>query len=142
MTSITNEETKKFNASVIEKFRANEGKVGGAFENASLLLLNTTGAKSGKMRTNPLVYLEDGDALIVSASYAGADVNPPWFHNLVANPEVTVEVGNQVYSAIAKIVSEPRRSQFYAEMVNRNSVFADYQESTDRIIPMVELTHA
>ncbi len=82
----------EFNQKIIDEFRANDGIVGGPFEGASLLLLGTTGAKSGQRRTNPLAYMDEGDRLIVIASFAGAPSNPPWYHNLRANPEVTVSM--------------------------------------------------
>ena len=99
------------NKTIIEEFRANGGKVGGQFQGASLLLLTTTGAKSGLVRTNPLAYLADKDRYVIIASYAGSPTNPPWYHNLKANPKVTVEVGTQRFDARAEVVTEPARSQ-------------------------------
>src|SRR5687768_5923216 len=88
-----------FNAKIIEEFRANEGKVGGMFEGANMVLITTTGAKSGNKRTNPLVYLPDGERIVIIASNGGADNHPAWFYNVKANPEITVEVGTDKYDA-------------------------------------------
>src|ERR1041384_1176540 len=92
-----------FNTAIIEEFRANGGKVGGPFEGAPMLLLHTTGAKSGQARTNPVVYLADGDDLVVFASKAGAPTNPDWFHNLRANPDARVEVGTEAFDVRARV---------------------------------------
>ena len=128
-----------FNDQIIAEFRANEGKVGGPFEGASMVLLTTTGAKSGQQRTTPLVYTRDGDRLIIIASAAGADKHPAWFHNLVANPQVTLEVGTEQYPARATVPDEPERSRLYAQMAAINPGFNAYQEKTSRIIPVVLL---
>ena len=128
-----------FNDKIIEEFRANNGVVGGPFEGAPLLLLGTTGAKSGQPRINPLAYLDDGDALVIFASFAGADKHPPWYHNLVANTEVTVEVGTEKYQATAQIVGEPDRSALYERMVEAMPTFGEYREKTERVIPVVAL---
>jgi len=128
------------NQKIIEEFRANEGKVGGQFKGAPLLLLTTTGAKSGLTRTNPLAYLSDGDRYVIIASFAGAPKNPPWFHNLLANSNVTVEVGTQRFAARAQVVKEPERSDLYRRMVSVMPVFAEYERKTTRVIPVVALT--
>jgi deazaflavin-dependent oxidoreductase (nitroreductase family) len=94
-----------WNRQTIEAFRANEGKVGGMWEGRPLLLLTTTGAKSGQRRTNPMMYLRDGDRLLVFASKGGAPSSPDWYHNLVVHPEVTVEVDNETYKATATVIS-------------------------------------
>ena len=101
-------EIREFNKSIIEEFRANDGKVGGEFSGAPLLLLTTTGAKTGKTGVNPLAYLEDGDRYVIIASYAGADHNPPWYHNLLAHPDVTVEVGTERIDVHARTSSRSR----------------------------------
>jgi deazaflavin-dependent oxidoreductase (nitroreductase family) len=98
---------------VIEEFQANEGKVGGMFADMDLLLLHTTGAKSGLPRINPVVYLADGDQYVVIASKAGAPTNPDWYYNVVANPEVSVEVGNEQFDAVATVAEESERGQLY-----------------------------
>lgn len=133
-------ELQDFNNKVIEEFRANGGAVGGQFEGAPLLLLTTTGARTGATRVNPLAYLTDGDRYIIIASFAGSATNPPWYHNLKANPEVTVEVGTETFAARAEDVGEPQRSELYARMVEIMPVFAEYQRKTDRVIPVVALT--
>lgn len=131
---------KEFNQSIIDEFRSNDGVVGGPFEGASLLLLRTIGAKSCLPRTNPLAYLREDDQLIVIASYAGAPSNPPWYYNLLANPEVRVEVGIEKFTALASVVDEPDRSALYAKMASVMPDFSKYQAKTSRIIPVVALT--
>ncbi len=131
---------KEFNRKLIEEFRANEGKVTGQFANTPLLLLTTIGARSGEERVNPLAYLEDGDRLVIIASYAGADKSPPWYHNLVANPEVGVEVGSKKFEARADVVAEPERTELYTRMESQMSAFTDYREKTTRVIPVIALS--
>ena len=133
-------ELQSFNDKIIAEFRANDGVVGGPFEGAPLLLLGTTGAKSGKPRINPLAYLDDGDRLVIFASFAGADQHPPWYHNLVANPEVTIEVGTETYQAAASVIEEPDRSALYERMVAAMPVFEEYRGKTSRVIPVIALT--
>ena len=129
-----------FNQNVIKEFRANNGKVGGYFAGANMLLLHTVGARSGQPRTNPLVYVADGDRLVVIASKGGSDSNPDWYHNLLANPDVTVEVGTEKFQARATIVTEePERSRLYAKMVEHRQGFAEYEQKTSRKIPAVVL---
>ncbi|MEV0350823.1 nitroreductase family deazaflavin-dependent oxidoreductase [Nonomuraea sp. NPDC050680] len=128
-----------FNEQIIAEFRANKGKVGGMFEGANLVLLTTTGAKSGKRTTSPVMYFEDGDRYIVIASYAGADRHPAWYHNLVANPEVTAEIGTETYELTAEVVGEEERDRLYAHVVTIAPGFAEYQEKTTRRIPVVAL---
>jgi deazaflavin-dependent oxidoreductase (nitroreductase family) len=129
-----------FNQSVISEFRANGGKVGGYFAGANMLLLHTTGAKSGQPRTNPLVYVTDGDRIVVIASKGGDDSNPDWYYNLLANPTVKVELGDKQFQAQATAVTEePERSRLYAKMVEHRSGFADYEQKTSRKIPAVVL---
>lgn len=130
---------KSFNQQAIEEFRANEGKVGGPFAGAPMVLLTTTGAKSGKERTTPLVYTSDGSRLIIIASAAGADTHPAWYHNLLANPNVTLEVGTERFPARASVPAEPERSRLYAQMASTMPGFNAYQEKTSRIIPVVTL---
>ena len=132
--------TQEFNKKIIAEFRANKGVVGAPFEGAPLLLLGTIGAKSGEARTNPLAYLADGDRMIIIASFAGADQHPPWYHNLKANPEVIVEVGEEKFSALAAEVDEPERSELYAKMEAAMSAFTEYRQKTDRVIPVIALT--
>jgi deazaflavin-dependent oxidoreductase (nitroreductase family) len=128
-----------WNAKVIEEFRANEGRVGGQFEGSPVLLLHTTGAKSGLERVNPMMYLEQSGRLFVFASKAGADSDPDWFRNLVANPTVRVELGSQTFEAKAVVVRGEERDRIYAVQSKRYPGFAQYQASTTRVIPVVEL---
>ena len=130
----------EWNKAIIKEFRANDGKVGGQFADMTLLLLHTTGAKSGLPRVNPLVYLEDGDRLVVFASKAGAPTNPDWYYNVVANPEVSVEVGTEWFRALATIAEEPERTKLFDKMVALNPGFGEYQRKTTRIIPAIILT--
>ena len=128
------------NARIVAEFRANGGKVGGRFENATLLLLHTTGAKSGKERVTPLVCLADGGRLLVFASKAGAPTHPDWYHNLVANPRVTVEVGEETYEATASTLGGEERDRIYAIQAGRSPIFAEYQQKAgERAIPVVAL---
>lgn len=131
-----------WNSRIIEEFRANQGRVGGSFEDAPLLLLHTTGAKSGRERVNPMMYLDLDDHRYVFASKAGADSDPDWYRNLTANPEVTVEVGTETYRARARTVTGPDRDRIYTEQATRYPGFAEYQEKTSRVIPVVELVPA
>jgi deazaflavin-dependent oxidoreductase (nitroreductase family) len=131
-----------WNRQIIEEFRANEGKVGGPFEGATLLLLTTTGAKSGQPRIAPLAYLPDGKRVFIFASKGGAPTNPDWYHNLVANPVATVEVGTEKFQASARILEEAERAEVYARQVKRMPGFGDYEQKTTRKIPVVELVRA
>jgi deazaflavin-dependent oxidoreductase (nitroreductase family) len=129
-----------FNQAIIDEFRANDGKVGGYFAGANILLLHTVGAKSGQARTNPTVYVTDGDRLVVIASKSGADSNPDWYYNLLANPNVTVELGTRQFQARATAVTEePERSRLYAKMVEHWPGFAEYEQKTSRKIPAIIL---
>lgn len=130
----------EFNKSIIDEFRANDGVVGGQFAGASLLLLSTTGAKSGVTRLNPLAYLAEGDRYIIIASFAGAPTNPPWYYNLLANPAVGVEVGSDRFDATAEVLAEPERTQLYAKMAEMMPAFAEYQSKTTRTIPVIALS--
>ncbi len=133
-------ETKDWNKAVIEEFRENDGKVGGMFENMTLLILHTTGAKSGLPRVNPVACMTDGERLVIIASKAGAPTNPAWYYNVVANPEVSVEVGTEQFSVHATVSSEPERSELYDKMAALYDGFAEYQRNTTRVIPVITLT--
>jgi deazaflavin-dependent oxidoreductase (nitroreductase family) len=135
-------EPEDWNAKVIAEFRANGGKVGGNFQGAPLLLLHTTGAKTGAERVHPMMYLPVGNELAVFASKAGAPSNPAWFTNLVADPDVTVEVGSETYAATARVTTGEERDRLYAQQASLYPGFAEYQEKTDRIIPVVVLHKA
>jgi deazaflavin-dependent oxidoreductase (nitroreductase family) len=128
-----------FNQRIIDEFRANGGKVGPPFEGAPMVVLHTTGAKSGAEREHPLVSFERDGRLFIIASKAGADSHPAWFHNLRANPEVTIEQGTETFSARATPVPEPERAELYAAFAAERPNFAEYQEKTSRVIPVVEL---
>lgn len=128
-----------WNREVIDEFRANEGRVGGNFEGAPIVLLHTTGARSGEERINPLMYLPDGDRIVVFASKGGAPGNPDWYFNLVANPAVTVEVGSETRPARARVVGPDERDTLYAEQAKRYPQFAEYEKLTTRKIPVVVL---
>ena len=127
-----------WNKGIIEEFRANEGKVGGPFEGAPLLLLHTTGAKSGEERINPLMYLADGDRYVVFASKGGHDYHPHWMLNIEANPAVELEVGTERFEAKAEVLRDgPERDTLYAEQVARFPQFGEYEEKAARTIPVV-----
>lgn len=129
-----------WNDKIIAEFRANEGKVGGPFEGANMVLITTTGAKSGQKRTAPLACLPDGDRILIFASKAGAPTNPDWYYNLVAHPQVTVEFGTETFEATATVITGAERDELYARQVKLMPGFAAYQEKTTRIIPVVALT--
>lgn len=129
-----------FNKQVIEEFRANAGEVGGFFTGKQLLLLHTTGAKSGLPRLNPLVTFADGDRYVIVASKGGAPTHPDWYYNLVTHPNVTVEVGSETFAAHATITSEPERSDLYAKAADRYDFFIEYEKKAGRIIPVITLT--
>ncbi len=131
-----------FNQGIIDEFRANGGKVGGMFEGRPMMLLTTTGAKSGRQYVSPLVYLPDGDRIVIFASKAGAPTNPDWYHNLVKHPRVTVEVGTETYDANAVVLTGDERDRLYAEQVKQMPQFGKYQEGTTRVIPVIALERA
>jgi deazaflavin-dependent oxidoreductase (nitroreductase family) len=129
-----------WNKGIIEEFRANAGKVGGYFEGKPMLLIHTIGAKSGKSHINPTIYTTDGDKLIVIASNGGAPKHPDWYHNLVANPLVTVEMGTEQFQARAEVLPEPDRTRLYKQMITVMDSFAEYEQKTTRVIPVIALT--
>lgn len=131
-----------WNAGVIEEFRANHGKVGGNFDGAPLLLLHSTGAKSGQERINPMMYLalDDPDTWAVFASKAGMDSNPDWYHNLVAHPDAEVEIGDDTIAVRARVADDAERAPIWEEQKRRYPGFADYEQKTTRTIPVVILT--
>jgi deazaflavin-dependent oxidoreductase (nitroreductase family) len=128
-----------FNQAIIEEFRSNHGVVGGGFAGATVVLLTTTGAKSGATRINPLVCLPKGDTLYVFASKGGAPTNPAWYYNLKANPAVQVEFGDDSFKATASEVTGKERDELYAEQVTRFASFGDYENQTTRTIPVIAL---
>jgi deazaflavin-dependent oxidoreductase (nitroreductase family) len=129
-----------FNTQIIQEFRANDGKVGGGFEGAPLLLLHTTGAKSGQPRVAPVAYLADGDRWLVFASKAGAPTNPDWYHNLLANPEASIEIGTDNIAVVATELEGEERDRLFAKQVEVMPGFGEYQTKAGRVIPVVALT--
>jgi deazaflavin-dependent oxidoreductase (nitroreductase family) len=128
-----------WNSKIIQEFRANEGMVGGPFSGSPVLLLHTTGAKTGLERVHPMMYADLDGHRYVFATKAGADTNPDWYWNLVAHPDVTVEVGTEIYEAAAVPVTGDDRDRIYAEQAGKYQGFAEYEQMTSRIIPVVEL---
>ncbi len=127
------------NKAIIDEFRANGGKVGGPWTGRTLLLLHTKGAKTGEERVNPVATFKDDGHWVVIASKGGAPAHPDWYRNLVAHPEVTVEVGGEKFKARAIVTQEPERTQLYDKMVSINPGFADYRARTTRQIPVIKL---
>ena len=128
-----------YNRQLIEEFRAHRGKSGGPMEGRPLLLLTTAGAKSGQLRTTPVMYIPDGDRLLVIASNAGAATHPDWYRNLLAHPEVTVEVGNETFKAIAIVTEGSERQRLWTRIVELYPFFADHEAKTTRQIPVIVL---
>jgi deazaflavin-dependent oxidoreductase (nitroreductase family) len=128
------------NRAIIEEFRANSGKVGGRFEGKTLLLLHTTGAKSQQERINPVAYTRDGDKIIVIASKGGAPTHPDWYYNILANPQISVEVGTEQFKTSAEVAKEPERTRLYRQMAEMLPNFNEYERNTTRIIPVIILT--
>ena len=129
----------EWNAKVIDEFRANDGKVGGWFADKTVLILHSTGARSGRERLTPLVYRQEGDRVFIFASKGGSDSHPDWFHNLKTNPTVSVEIGADTASATAVEVTRNERDAIYARQAAAIVNFAEYQAATERIIPVFEL---
>lgn len=127
------------NTPIVEEFRANDGKVGGWFEGAPLLLLHHMGARTGQERVSPMMYQPVDSGYAVFASKAGAPNHPAWYHNLVANPEVTVEVGSETIEVTARVTEGDERDSIWAEQKRAHSIFATYEQKTDRQIPVVIL---
>ena len=128
-----------WNDKVIEEFRANEGRVGGNFEGAPLLLLHSTGAKSGETRVHPMMYQAVDGGFAVFASKAGADSNPDWFYNLKAHPEASVEVGTETLEVVARVLGDDERKPIWEKQKADYPGFAGYEEKTDRVIPVLIL---
>ncbi len=128
-----------WNQKIIDEFRANGGAVGGQFEGAPLLLLHSTGAKSGQMRINPVMYQVVDDGYAVFASKAGAPTNPDWFHNLRAHPDATVEVGDRTVSVHSRVAESDERERIWSRQKELYPGFADYESKTSREIPVVVL---
>jgi deazaflavin-dependent oxidoreductase (nitroreductase family) len=131
-----------YNQRVIEEFRANGGHGSGQLADMPLLLLHHTGAKSGASRVNPLAYLEDGGRYVIFASKAGAPTNPDWYHNIKTHPEVEIEVGTDKLDAVASEATGEERDRLYGAQRERVPQFAEYEQKTDRAIPVIVLTPA
>jgi deazaflavin-dependent oxidoreductase (nitroreductase family) len=133
------ESLNEMNRNVITEFRENGGKVGGMFDRMPLILVHHVGAKSGVERVAPLAYLADNGRLFVFGSKGGAPEHPAWYHNLVANPKTTVELGGETFDVVAKVLTGPERDAIFAKQAALFPQFNEYQRNTDRIIPVVEL---
>ena len=133
-------ELNEYNKTVIKEFRENQGKVGGQMENMPVVLITMTGAKSGRTITKPLVYSKDGDRMVVIASFAGAPKHPAWYLNLIAHPEVTVEVGTEKFRAKVEETSGDERQRLFDAQAAQMAIFNDYQKKTTRQIPVLTLT--
>jgi deazaflavin-dependent oxidoreductase (nitroreductase family) len=134
-------DTSNFNQTIIDEFRANVGQVGGGFAGAPMVIITTKGAKSGQPRVNPLVGLPDDDGTIyIFASKGGAPSNPDWYHNLLAHPDVQVEFGPDTYTAMAAVVTGPKRDEIFDRQKKIMPGFAEYEANTTRVIPVVALT--
>lgn len=128
-----------WNDKIIDEFRNNAGKVGGYFEGAPMVLVHHRGARSGTERVSPLVYLPDGDDMVVAATKGGSPTHPHWYHNLRAHPGVTVEVGTDTIEAEAVEVTGPERDALWRRLVEMRPGFADYETKTTRVFPMFRL---
>ena len=129
-----------YNRQLIEDFRANRGKNGGPFAGRPLLLLTTTGAKSGQRRTTPMMFIPDGDRLLVIASNVGAPAHADWYRNLVAHPDVTVEVGTETFDATAVVTQGAERDRLWTRIVELYPFFTGHQAKTTRQIPVIALS--
>jgi deazaflavin-dependent oxidoreductase (nitroreductase family) len=128
-----------FNARIIDEFRASGGHAA-AFGDSTLLLLHHTGARTGTSRVNPLVYLPDDGRYVIFASKAGAPNNPDWYHNLMAHPDVQIEVGTDTLDVTARQATGEERDRLYGVLAERSPQFAEYERKTDRVIPVIVLT--
>lgn len=135
-------EVNDWNATIIEEFRANDGRVGGMFEGRTLLLLHHTGARTGTRRVTPLAYQDLADGYAVFASKAGADTNPDWYHNVVANPGTEVEVGTDTIRVRARVASGTERDRIWTRQKRDYPQFAEYESKTSRVIPVIVLEPA
>lgn len=127
------------NEKLVREFRANGGKVTGIFAGMPLLLLTTIGARSGQARTTPLVYTKDGERFVIIASKGGAPTHPGWYHNLVANPSATVEIGTEQFEVSVSVAKGEERDSLFDAQAAQIPVFADYQRTTNRLIPVLTL---
>jgi deazaflavin-dependent oxidoreductase (nitroreductase family) len=146
MTNVDYGAINEWNKSIIDEFRGNGGRVGGPFEGRPMVLVTIKGRKTGIPRTTPLVYLPDpepgGDRVFVFASKGGAPEDPDWYKNLVANPDVTVEIGDQEYAARAVVITGEERDALFEQQMKAAEQFRSYQMNTTRVIPVIELIRA
>jgi len=143
MTEVPDTDTiNAFNHGIIDEFRANDGKVGGQFAGADLLLLTTTGAKSGQSRVSPLAYFRIDGKLIIIGSFAGAPISPAWVHNLRAEPRAHIEVATDAFDVTARELPPGERDELYPRITAAAPGFAEYQAKTSRVIPLFELQRA
>ena len=136
----TAEDFADWNRAVVEEFRANGGRVGGQFGGSDMILIHHVGARTGQTRVNPLVFFPDGDRMIIMASKGGAPTHPAWYHNLKANPKITVEVGTETFPVEVTELVGDERDALWARIVERMPGFGDYQRNTTRTIPLLALT--
>jgi deazaflavin-dependent oxidoreductase (nitroreductase family) len=129
----------ELNREVIEEFRANSGKVGGQFAGAALILLHHRGAKSGRNYVTPLTYSKDGDRIVVIASKAGAPDNPSWYYNLIAHPDISLEIGNEHLKARAVVLTGEERERLFDAQAQQIPMFNEYRKKTLRLIPVIAL---
>jgi deazaflavin-dependent oxidoreductase (nitroreductase family) len=140
MAEFNEKAMRQFNDNLINEFRANGGKVNsGPFVNAPLILLTTTGAKSGRPFTTPLVYTKDGNRIVIIASKGGFPKHPAWFHNIKANPTVTLEIGTKKFQAKATITSGAERQRLFDAQAKVMPNFTEYQKATTRVIPVIAM---
>jgi deazaflavin-dependent oxidoreductase (nitroreductase family) len=132
----------EFDTQVIEEFRANGGQVGGMFAGMDMLILHHTGARSGRRYEHPLAYFRDGERYVIVASKGGAPVHPSWYHNLLAHPDVSVELGTETVEVRAAEVTGAERDRLFERIAEQSPQFAGYQQKTERTIPVIALTPA
>jgi deazaflavin-dependent oxidoreductase (nitroreductase family) len=128
-----------FNGGIIKEFRENQGKVGGMFEGAPMILVHHVGAKSGVERVAPLMYFQEGERIFIFASKGGAPENPAWYHNLLANPKTTVEIGTETFEVVVSELKGAERDEYFAKQVAVQPGFGEYERKTTRVIPVLEL---
>ncbi len=133
-------EPNEFNKKIIDEFHANAGVVGAPFAGMKMILITTKGAKTGQVTTTPLVYSKDGERLVIIASMGGAPKSPAWYHNLVANPEIEVEVGTEKFTVVASEAKGAERDSLFAKQAAVMPAFAEYEKKTTRKIPLMLLT--
>jgi len=137
---LTTTATKLITRTHIALYRKTGGKLGGRYRGSPVLLLTTTGRRSGQPRTMPLLYIDDGDRKVVAASYLGAEHHPAWYHNLLAQPEVTVQAGSAVQPMRAEVADPAERARLWSPLVKMYPTYDDYQAKTERQIPIIVLT--